>query len=61
MIKYIRSKLFHTHELQKNYDIDVQQNLLNDNVANLFTKTLPTFTFKKLVYEIEMCRLKGFQ
>ena len=36
--KYISPKLFYTHELQKNGDINVQQIRSSDNVADLFTK-----------------------
>ena len=59
--KHISPKFFHTHELQKNGDIDIQQIRSSDNVADLFTKALPTSTFKKLVHEIGMRRLKDFQ
>ena len=47
--KYISPKLFYTHELQKDSEIDVQQIRSNDNLADLFTKALPFETFKKLV------------
>ncbi|XP_073049637.1 secreted RxLR effector protein 161-like [Primulina eburnea] len=50
--KHISPKFFYTHELQKKGDIDVQQIRSSDNVADLFTKALPTSTFKKLVYKI---------
>ncbi|XP_075515737.1 secreted RxLR effector protein 161-like [Primulina tabacum] len=48
--KHISPKFFYTHELQKKGDIDVQQIRSSDNVADLFTKALPTSTFKKLVF-----------
>jgi hypothetical protein len=47
-----------THELQKSGDIDVKQIRSSDNLVDLFTKTLPTATFKKLVNNIGMRRLK---
>ena len=56
--KYISPKFFYTHELQKNGDIDVQQIRSCDNLADLFTKALPTLTFEKLVYNIRMRKLK---
>ena len=52
--KHISLKFFYTHELQKNGEIDVQQIRLSDNLADLFTKALPTSTFRKLIYKIEM-------
>ena len=57
-MKHISPKLFYTHELQKNGDIDVQQIRSSDNVANLFTKSLSTVTFKKMMHKIGMQRFK---
>ena len=57
-MKHILPKLFCTYELQKNGDIDVQQIRSSDNVADLFTKSLPTATFKKMVHKIGMQRFK---
>ena len=56
--KKFLQKFFFTHDLQKNGEIDVQQIRSSKNLANLFTKTLPTATFEKLVKEIGMRRLK---
>ena len=56
--KHISPKLFYTHDLQKNGDIDVQQIRSSDNPTDLFTKSLPTSTFEKMVYKIGMRRLK---
>lgn len=56
--KHISPKFFYTHDLQKNGDIDVQQIRSSDNLADLFTKALPTATFKKLVNGIWMHQLK---
>ena len=56
--KHISPKFFYTHDLQKSGDIDVQQLRSSDNLADLFTKALPTATFKKLVNGIGMRRLK---
>ena len=52
--KHISPKFFYTHELQKSGEIDVQQIRSNDNLAYLCTKSLPTSTFKKLIYKIGM-------
>ena len=49
-IKHILTKFFYTHELRKDGEIDVQQIRSNDNLADLFTKALPSATFKKLVW-----------
>ena len=57
--KYISPKFFYTHELQKSGDIDVKQIRSSENLANIFTKSLPTTTFKKIVHCIGMCRLKN--
>ncbi|KAL7148007.1 hypothetical protein ABFS83_06G149700 [Erythranthe nasuta] len=54
--KHISPKFVHTHELQKNGEIDVRQVRSCDNLADLFTKSLPTSTFEKLVYGIGMRR-----
>ena len=56
--KHISPKFFYTHELQKNGEIDVQQIRSSDNLANLFTKALPTSTSSKLRYKIGMCQPK---
>jgi hypothetical protein len=56
--KHISPKFFFTHDLQKKGEIDVQQIRSSDNLADLFTKSLPTSTFEKLVHGIGMCRLK---
>jgi hypothetical protein len=56
--KHISPKLFYTHELQKSGDIDVKQIRSSENLADIFTKSLPTTTFKKIVHSIGMRRLK---
>ena len=56
--KHISPKFFYTHELQKNGEIDVQQIRSSDNLADLFTKALPTLTFKKLIYKVGMRKVK---
>ena len=59
--KHISPKFFFTHDLQKNGDIIVQQVRSCDNLADLFTKALPTSTFEKLVYHIGIRRLKNLE
>ena len=59
--KHISPKFFYTHELQKDGEIDVQQIRSNDNLADLFTKALPSATFKKLVRQVGIRQLKDLQ
>ncbi|CAA7036620.1 unnamed protein product [Microthlaspi erraticum] len=56
--KHILPKFFFTHELQKNGDVSVHQIHSSENLADLFTKTLPTSTFKKLTHMIGLRCLK---
>jgi hypothetical protein len=56
--KHISPKFFFTHELHKREDIDVCQIHSCDNLADLFTKALPTTSFEKLVYKIGMRKLR---
>ena len=52
--KHISSKFFYMHELQNSGKIDVQKIHSSDNLTDLFTKSLPISTFKKLIYNIRM-------
>ena len=56
--KHILPKLFYIHELQKKDDINMQQIRSSDNVADLFTKSSPIATFKKMLHKIGMQKLK---
>ena len=56
--KQFSPKFFYIYELQKSGEIDVQQIRLSDNLVDLLIKSLPTLTFKKLIYNIGMCQLK---
>ena len=56
--KHISPKFCFTHDLQQNGEIEVQQICSSDNLADLFTKALPTSTFEKLRYKIGMRRLR---
>ena len=59
--KHISPKFLHTHELQNNGEIDMQQIRSSDNPADLFTMALPAATFKKFLCQIGMRRLKDLQ
>ncbi|XP_018467475.1 uncharacterized protein LOC108839150 [Raphanus sativus] len=56
--KHILPKFFSTHDLQKAGQVQVVQVRSSDNSAYLFTKSLPTAIFKKLVHQFGMRRLK---
>lgn len=56
--KHISPKLFFTHDLEKEGDIEVQQIRSSDNLTDFFTKALPTSTFERLRNKIGMHRLK---
>ena len=55
---HISPKFFFTHDLQNQWDLDVQQIRSIDNPADLFTKALPTTTLEKFVHKIDMRRLR---
>ncbi|CAL9004065.1 unnamed protein product [Prunus brigantina] len=55
--KHISPKFFYTHELQKSQEIKVRQIRSSDNLADLFTKSLPKCTFQKLVHGIGLRQL----
>ena len=55
--KHISPKFFYTHELQETQQVDIKQVRSTNNLADLFTKSLPTSTFEKLVYNIGMRRV----
>ena len=59
--KHISPKFFYTQELQESRQVDVKQIRSANNLAGLFTKSLPTSTFEKLVYGIGMRRLNKLQ
>jgi len=56
--KHISPKFFFTHDLQKNGDINIQQIRSCDNLADVFTKSLPSKVFEKLVLRIGLRRLR---
>jgi hypothetical protein len=60
-IKHISSKLFYPYELQEHRKISMLQTKYCDNLANLFTKSLPLTIFDKCIKCIGMKRLKYLQ
>ena len=46
--KHISLKFFHTHELEKSGEIDVQQIRSSDNLADLFTKVFVNLNIQKV-------------
>ena len=58
---HIAPKLFYPHELQESGEINILQIKSCDNLADLFTKSLPTSIFQKFVHDIGMRRLWDLQ
>ena len=56
--KHISPKFFFTHELQKKEEIMVTHTRSCDNLADMFTKSLPASSFEKCRYGIGMRRLR---
>jgi hypothetical protein len=57
--KHIPPKFFSfTQELERNKEVDIQYIRSSDNVADLFTKALPTSVFKKHIRNIGMRHLR---
>ena len=59
--KHIAPKFFFTHDLQKIKEIKVKQISSSENLADLFSKALPTLVFQKLVYYIGMRHLRDLK
>ncbi|KAJ0566538.1 hypothetical protein HanIR_Chr06g0274831 [Helianthus annuus] len=57
--KHISPKFFSTYDLQKEGEIDVRQIKSSENLADLFTKSLPRSSFEQLSHKIGLRRLKG--
>ena len=55
--KHIAPKFFYNQQQQKTLNIEVKQVSSEENLADLFTKSLPKSTFVKHVKSIGMCRL----
>jgi hypothetical protein len=59
--KHIAPKLFYPHELQLSREINILLTKSCDNLADLFTKSLPTSSFEKCVKGIGMRRFRDLQ
>ena len=59
--KDIAPKLFYPLKLQKSGKINILQITACDKLAELFTKSLPTSMFQKIVHKIGMRRLRNLQ
>nr|ACY01923.1 hypothetical protein [Beta vulgaris] len=57
-IKHLSPKLFFTHDLQKEGTINIRQIQSCENLADLFTKSLPAKKFEELVRKIGMRHLR---
>ncbi|KAL4572196.1 hypothetical protein LXL04_018965 [Taraxacum kok-saghyz] len=55
---HISPKFFFTHGLQKECNINIQKIQSSNSLTDLFTKSLPTSKFKKMVRNIGMRRFK---
>ena len=55
--KHIESKFFYSHQQQQHQNIEIKQIRSQDNLANLFTKSLPKSTFQKPIQGIDMHKL----
>ena len=61
MTKHISPKFFYTHEPQKEGEVNILQVQSCDNLADLFTKSLPTTTFRKCIHDIGMRQLRDLR
>jgi hypothetical protein len=59
--KYITPKLLYSHELQVNGEISILRTKSYNNLADLFTKSLPYSIFSKCIAGIGMRRLRDLQ
>ena len=59
--KHISPKLFYPHELQETGEINILQTKSCDNLADLFTKSLPSSLFEKYINGIGTKRLRDLQ
>ena len=59
--KHISPNFFYTHELQKQGEVNILKVQSCNNVADLFTKSLPATTFRKCIHNIGIRRLRDLQ
>ena len=57
-MKHVPPKFLFTRDFQNDGEIDIQQICLSENLTDLFTKSLPNATFKKLVNGIRLHKLR---
>lgn len=56
--KNIAPKLFFAHELHKKHEVKIMHTKSCENLTDLRTKSLPTFSFERCVRGIGMRRLR---
>ena len=61
LTKNISPKFFYAHELQQLNEVKVLHTKSYDNLADMFTKSLPTSTLETCVRGIGMMRLREMQ
>lgn len=61
LTKHINPKFFYAHELQKMNEVKVLHTKSCENLADLFTKSLPASSFERCVRGIGMMRLREMQ
>jgi hypothetical protein len=61
LTKHIAPKFFNPHELQKSWEIKILQARSCDNLADLFTKSLPASSFHKCIYGTGIGQLRDLQ
>jgi hypothetical protein len=61
LTKHIHPKFFYAHELQKMNEVKVLHTKSCENLADLFTKSLPASSFERCVRGIGMMRLREMQ
>src|SRR3954470_14969802 len=61
LTKHISPKFFYAHELQQLNEVRVLHTKSCDNLANMFTKSLPASTLERCVRGIGMMRLREMQ
>ena len=61
LTKHINPKFFYAHELQKLNEVRILHTKSCENLADLFTKSLPASSFERCVCGIGMIRLREIQ
>ena len=61
LTKHIDPKFFYAHELQKLNEVRILHTKSCENLADLFTKSLPASSFERCVREMGMMRLREMQ